>query len=332
MISYSISRTNNHSNKEITSILANVPLSRTCNLEVELISFGAGIRRISYIDRDKDINKLLTLSYADIFESCQNSSLAGLTIGPNAGRLPAWQDIVLKDETSSVTVNLPANEDDTKQIHGGSHNLSSIDWNYMGVSASHNDEEISFIFSCSQEEGVDGWPGNRKYEVVYTLSSSGTINIFLKGETDKKTYINMTNHTYWLRNSLTLEVMANSFIVNHDDFLPKAISNLDSDMFSVTDNAVLNNAFILNSDCAARISYSDIPLAIDLCTDAPALVVYTGDYLDSGTLLYGGKHSSPSCAIALEAQELYPFTPISIISENKSFKRNIQLRFINTET
>lgn len=43
---------------------------------------------------------------------------------------------------------------------------------------------------------------------------------------------------------------------------------------------------------------------LKLMTDAPALVLYTGGYLPEHLLLSNSQYSHPSCAIALEAQDL----------------------------
>ena len=329
MISYSISKQTVSKHGEITSVLATMPISEDKKIEMEFISFGAGIRRISYIDEKSNVNKLLTLSYEDVLESCQNPSLAGLTIGPNAGRLEANKSLTFKDKGRLLSVNLPANEDNTKQIHGGKHNLSSQNWIFEGVN-NPDDNSLSIRFSYSQENDLDEWPGNRIYEVKYTISDDGFLTIALNGFSDMDSYINLTNHTYWLRDSLSLEIFAENFIKNHEDFLPKELCHLEgANPYTVEDSSILNNAFILSDrdNVAAKLSYENIPLEIDMTTDAPALVVYTGDYLDNKAKLFNEDFSKPACAIALEAQEMYPLTDTTITSVDVNFHRVIKYHF-----
>ena len=43
---------------------------------------------------------------------------------------------------------------------------------------------------------------------------------------------------------------------------------------------------------------------LELWTDAPGVVVYSGGFLPDGPEVNGGGHCAPSCAVALEAQDL----------------------------
>ncbi|MBR4706785.1 MAG: hypothetical protein IKP29_01885 [Pseudobutyrivibrio sp.] len=308
---------------DITLVLGKIRLSKDEYIEIEVMSLGAGIRRISYVNTALGVVKLLTLSYDDIAESCHNDSLAGLTIGPNAGRLKAKEDITFVDGDDTLTINLPANEDGYKQIHGGEHNLAKRNWEFDGVT--EIDGGIEVRFSTKQEDGLDGWPGNRKYEIRYRICDNGRFEISLSGITDKTTYINMTNHTYWLRDGLNLKINAYKMVENQGDFLPIGMTEVVS--MYIDSNAVLNNAFLINEDPAAKLTYSDIPLTITMSTDAPAVVVYTGDYLDNTSVLYNKKTCSPGCAIALEPQEFYPCTDTKLTCKDKNFKRIIALHF-----
>ena len=79
-----------------------------------------------------------------------------------------------------------------------------------------------------------------------------------------------------------------------------------------------NHAFILSRDQTSR-NFRSLPQpvrkacilsdpvsghSITLYTDAPALVVYSGGFLDDSIGFPDGTHSCPSCAIALEAQDV----------------------------
>ena len=329
MIKYQLSKIKTENSEEISCILAFLPLSKDSYLEIEFVSIGAGIRRITYIDTARDIKNLLTLSYKDVFESCHNPSLAGLTIGPNAGRLEANKNITLEDGDTQITVCLPANEDGVKQIHGGSHKLADQNWHFEGAS-NLDDGSLEVRFSNAQEDGLDGWPGTRRYQVRYRISDNGALTIHFEATSDKDTYINMTNHTYWLRDNLNLKINSNSYIKNRDDFLPEEIVSINNAAgCTVTPTDILNNAFLFanSSTTKATLSFTDIPLEITLFADTPALVVYTGDYLDNTALLCNNTCSAPACAIALEPQELYPFTSTRLTTPTNSFERTIVYTF-----
>lgn len=68
-------------------------------------------------------------------------------------------------------------------------------------------------------------------------------------------------------------------------------------------------------------------------TDAPALVVYSGGFLPSGLPLHSGAVTSPSCAVALEAQDV-PNTPFflpeacRLTYPGTPFLRTIRMRIV----
>ncbi|MCR4656628.1 MAG: hypothetical protein K5770_10425 [Lachnospiraceae bacterium] len=286
----------------------------------EFISLGAGIRRLSYIEEGGNEN-LLTLSYKDFREYGKNSSLAGLTIGPNAGRIPAENG-------------LSANEG-RNQLHGGLHNLSSMVWQIEELS--ENRDFCEAVFCASQPDGLDGWPGNRSYRASYRLKEDGSLTISYFAETDRDTYINMTNHTYWLMNEASLKLNAGKICINREDFLPVDIGDIPQVIpgykpgDDIPLSAPLNNGFILNRTGEKEKNEPDAVLKlfngkfnVDMYTDAPAIVVYTGDYLDDKTELLDNTVSSPHSALALEAQDMPTVLPKVLTKPGSPFRRTIR--------
>lgn len=49
----------------------------------------------------------------------------------------------------------------------------------------------------TSRDGEMGYPGTLAVQVVYTLSSDGTLRLEYRAETDAPTVVNLTNHTYW---------------------------------------------------------------------------------------------------------------------------------------
>lgn len=319
-------------NNSIKVVKAFLPLNCNIELEIELISWGAGIRAITFVDHKKNIKKLLTLSYMDVLESCRNNSLSGLTIGPNAGRLKANEHLTLKDGNLSLDISLPANEDDTEQVHGGKNNLARTNWNLQSIHCDEDKSKLEIRFTTSQNNGLDGWPGNRIYEVNYTISENGYVKIDMSATSDELTYINMTNHTYWLRDGLKLLVNSNRYIENKANFLPEKVSLIcNEDKYLVGPNDILNNAFIFNNsieNILANMNFEDINLNVNLSASTPALVVYTGDYLDNKSVLSNNMVSLPTCAIALEPQELFPMTKTTLCTPTLPFSRTITYEFL----
>lgn len=52
-------------------------------------------------------------------------------------------------------------------------------------------------FSLEDKDGSMGFPGNKKVQVTYTLTDENELKLDYNVTSDKKTLINMTNHTYF---------------------------------------------------------------------------------------------------------------------------------------
>ncbi len=322
-------------------LLNNPDKAGTSLLQIGFTSYGAGIRYIRIVNPGQ---MLLTLSYESPEDLCSNPSLAGLTVGPNAGRLPGNVPLKFAED---LLVTLPANEG-INQIHGGVKNLSGRNWILDSHSLSKDGSTLTVSFLTSLPDQLEGWPGNRIFLVTYTLSANGELQIRYEAKSDAPTYINLTNHTYWKREDLTLTVFADHMIQNRKDHLPCDITPLpaeDKGLFDVKKEAVLNNGFLCKCPFSwdlmvnsvkdgnplrpvAHLHYKHAGLSIRMSTDAPCLIVYTGDYLDDSSLLMDGTTSKPGSFIALEAQELYPFTEYKITTALHPFTRTICYRFL----
>jgi aldose 1-epimerase len=352
MITYNIKKNDSNMHKEVSIVCAEMTLSGSKGnfmLKFEFSSIGAALRRICFCDNNGKELRELVLSYRDVLESCHNTSLAGATIAPSAGRLPAGKRICFCDGDLKLPVTLLPNEGEN-QLHGGEHNLARENWKLNEVM---EDEEGRLVvsFTSSLPDMTDGWSGNREFTAEYILSEDGCLDIVLVACSDRVAYVNMTNHTYWMRDGLGLLVYSNRMVENRKDFLPERVIDLETDCCKsstgehecITDTHegcayvrldredVYNNGFLLKKSPAlvqaASLSYKDISLGIGLFTNAPLIVVYTGDYLDDTTVLVDGSTSRKGCAVALEPQEIFPFTETRLCSESRPFERRIRYCF-----
>lgn len=311
-------------------------------LTVSILPLGASVQKISVTDPDgREIP--IALGFPDLQSYQKPVCYAGATLGPNAGRIRNARLSIQKKEY------LLSQNDNGSQLHGGCHNVSSMFWNTDSVSCIDN--TASVLLSCEQPDGLDGYPGNRRYQIRYTLTEQGFLTIEQTAWTDRPTYVNLSNHTYWnlsgdfTRPALHQELLihAKQVCVNDEYHLPVSIipvtgtafdfqkpRSLQSALRSASDSVSIpqlrigkgyNHGYLLRKASEYREEPPDTEPApacslhdpvskrtVRLLTDAPALVLYSGGYLPEGLSLLGGQRSVPSCAVALEAQDL-PDTP-----------------------
>lgn len=328
---------------------------------LSILPLGAAIQKIAFSDRDgKEVCIALGFSSAEAYEDC--ICYAGATLGPNAGRI---QNALLPLPKNTYQL---SKNDRQHQLHGGTNNLSAQLWKVEDITCKK--ESASLLLSAFQPDRLDGYPGNRHYQICYTLTEDCRIIINYTAWTDKPTYINLSNHTYWNltgdfsrpADNQELMIRSSRFCKNNEHHLPQGLFPVHQTAFDFSSPKTLQNAMASASDkesqrqltigkgynhaflldkvpaldkhhpaCLLRDSATNRRL--ELSTDAPAVVLYSGGYLPEGLPLVNGQLSSPSCAIALEAQDLPDMVHLcpatcSFTLPGHPFYRTIQYQFL----
>lgn len=191
---------------------------------VELSTFGAAIQNIALCYESSW--RSIVLSYKDEEALCASGSYAGRTLAPNAGRIRGGA-LDICGRKHSLAPN-----DGQNQLHGGKHNLSFTDWAIDELEEAHDYVKIGF--TATQPDGLDGFPGNRRYYVSYVIEDTNWIRIVYRAESDQPTYVNLSNHTYWN--------LAGS------EWVPEIGAGLRQELEIAANNVVLNDAASLPVD------------------------------------------------------------------------------------
>lgn len=328
-------------------------------LTVSLLSYGACIHSIRMHDTnhsDSSPNITLTLDTINAYQ--ENPLYAGATLGPNAGRISGGR-LPLPSGCFQLSQN-----DGIHQLHGGTSNLSFLNWSLDETAV--NDTSCTAVFSAQLSDGIDGFPGNRSFSVKYTLERDNTLTIQYHAGTDRPTYINMSNHTYFNLGTHYrpaydhhIRINASCYTVLNPDHTPAGIDTCTDTPFDFSSLCSIaeqikkypghpgleigygyNHGFILNhSEDPLHQHSPDLTLAepisgrqVEVFTDAPCIVVYSGGFIGSGYLLEGSIPSADNCAIAIECQDI-PDTPnfcpaqMRLTTPRHPFNRKIAFRF-----
>lgn len=307
-------------------------LSMTCkdSFQVTLNSIGASIRSVGYMDHANKF-KNIAFSFANDSDYTQNPLYAGATLGPCAGRISNGQ-LTIENEKYILT----KNENHRHCLHSGNHSVSFQNWTLVSIKNQNDTAEV--IFQCTLPDRCDGFPGNRIFSVSYTLNEAHDLTVKYTAFSDKMTYFNMSNHSYFnLSGNFTkdvydhlLQIHADYYISNNNEFIPDSTVTVKSSPFdfrkpvslsqqikSYPDNPQLivnhgyNHAFLLNKDISVPqlFFYSpDKTTQLLISSDAPCVVLYTGGFIENGLRLAGNQFSCPGCAAAFEFQD-YPDAP-----------------------
>lgn len=332
-----------------------ITLSGTCGISAVICSLGAALTKLRVPDRNGKAENIV-LSMADWKDYQKNPFFAGAVLGPNAGRI--------KDSMLTISGNIfPLDKNDGKNnLHGGRHNLSFQNWTVADTCQTNS--QASVTLQTRLADGQDGFPGNRTINACYTLSEDGTLSLHLAAETDKETYVNLSNHTYFNLSgdfaktamSQQLMIAADRYVANDANHIPASIVPVADSPFdfhvptALSEQSAVyttdwqlhnangyNNGFVLNPHASdAAVLYDPgSGRKMTLSTDAPCIVLYSGGYLAGGPDISNGSAAIPpqnDCAIALEAQD-FPNSPNSplfdchYIQPKEIWHRNIQWHF-----
>ena len=168
------------------------------NIVADIMDFGAILVNLCVPDKNGDI-KDIVLGYDRPESYFGNWNMFGAIIGPSANRIGDARFIL-----NGITYEVPKN-DYANNLH------SDFDKGYHKRLWDAEINNNSVIFSLEDEDGTMGFPGNKKVQVIYTLTDDNELKIDYYVTSDKDTLINMTNHSYF-----NLEGHDSGTIENHE--------------------------------------------------------------------------------------------------------------------
>ncbi len=287
-------------------------------MTVKIINYGATIVSVEVPDRDGVMTDVV-LGFDDMegFQSLENPYF-GACCGRYANRIAKGRFSIDGVEYSLATNNGP------NALHGG---LIGFDKKVWSAEIAGD----SVRMSLTSPDGDEGYPGRLKVEVTYTLTDENELWIDYKAETDQKTVLNLTNHSYFnLGGGGTIlghlaRLNADRYTVVDDDAIPtgelrkvagtemdfraaKAIgAEIDQTGGGYDHNYCINQAAAGELTLAARVVEPVSGRTLECWTSEPGVQLYTGNFLDNikgkGAAVYN-RHEG----FCLETQH-YPDSP-----------------------
>ena len=156
--------------------------------EVTISTYGGTI--ISLITPDAHHHKKnIVLSYNTLSEYEQSNAFLGCLIGRVANRIRKGH-FSIGEETYTVPLWLET----SSAIHGGPKGFCYQNWEATTSEDTHNS---TLSLTYLSKDGENGFPGNVKVQVDYSLTSKGELEISYSATTDQTTPLNLTNHAYF---------------------------------------------------------------------------------------------------------------------------------------
>lgn len=286
---------------------------------------GATLTHLMVPDKNGKLTDVV-LGFDDVagYESDRNQYF-GCTTGRVANRI-AKGKFKVEGKEYSVAINNEPNH-----LHGGvKRSLDKVIWNAEGVQIKNG---AGVKFSYTSPDGEEGFPGEMKITVLYTLTDKNELRINYKATTDKATPINLTNHSYFnlagagseTNYDHTLKLYADKFTPTDDTMIPtgkiqsvegtpldfRQPKKIGKDIGQLVDTAWVgyDHNFVLNNQdgtlaLAAEVTEPTSGRKMLVYTTEPGVQLYTGNFL-KGQKGKDGKTFPKRSAFCLETQH-YP--------------------------
>jgi aldose 1-epimerase len=306
-------------------------LTNKHGMTAAITNFGATLVSLKVPDRDGKIGDVV-LGYDNPADYETGKAYFGGTIGRYGNRIAHG-----KFTLNGVTYSVPTN-DGENSLHGGVRGFNKRVWTAKEVSSGAGEAlELTYL----SKDGEEGYPGNLKVKVVYTvLADQNALKIEYTATTDKDTVTNLTNHSYFnlagqgngdiLQHQLTL--YASQFTPVDATLIPtgklEGVRNTPFDFLQATaigarinqDNQQLkfgkgyDHNWVLDKSSegalslAARAYDAQSGRILEVSTTEPGVQFYSGNFLDGSVHGKDGKVYGYRSAFCLETQH-FPDSP-----------------------
>lgn len=221
-------------------------------------------------------------------------------------------------------------------LHGGIKGFDKVIWTGREMNTKAGP---AVVLTYLSKDGEEGYPGNLRVRVVYTLTNKNELKIDYSATTDKDTVTNLTHHSYFnFLGEGNGNILNHRITINADRFVPtdagsiptgelKAVAGTPFDFRKATpigaridqDDQQLklgrgyDHTWVINGRPGtlrlAAIAYEPFNgRTMEVWTTEPGVQFYTGNFLDGSLTGKSGKPYPIRSGFCLETQH-YPDSP-----------------------
>jgi aldose 1-epimerase len=298
--------------------------------EAAITNYGGAVVSLKVPDRNGKLADVV-LGYDNADGYVNDKSFFGALVGRYGNRIGHAQ-FALDGKTYTLAKNNGENS-----LHGGIKGFNKAVWTAKIIPAKDGQSlELSYL----SKDGEEGFPGNLKVSVIYTLTDSNALRITYSATSDKKTVVNLTNHSYFnLAGQGSGDILGHLLIIRADKFTPvdsgliptgefrdvagtpfdfrKELAigaRIDQDEEQLKLGGGYDHNFVLQrsndpeESLAARVLEPVSGRILEVWTTEPGVQFYTGNFLDGKTIGKGGVTYPRRSAFCLETQH-FPDSP-----------------------
>ena len=302
-------------------------LTNANGVVLQAINYGGIITSLRVPDRNGRLDDIV-LGFDNLDGYLKDHPFFGAIIGRYGNRI-AKGAFTLEGKTYKLATNNGVNH-----LHGGNKGFDKVLWAAEPVAGRN-----AIAFTRTSPDGEEGYPGNLRVRVTYTLTDANELIVDYSATTDKATPVNLTQHSYFnLAGQASGDILGHQLMINADRYTPvddtliptgelapvagtpfdfrkstaigERINQKDAQL---TNGKGYDHNWVLNRkgdgrQLAARVVEPKTGRTLEITTTEPGIQFYSGNFLDGTLTGKAGavyKHRTGFC---LETQH-YPDSP-----------------------
>ncbi len=322
-------------------------------MEVNIMTYGGIITSLK-VPNKAGVSEEVVLGFNNLEQYKKPNPYFGALIGRYGNRI-AKGKFTLDGKEYKLAANNGANA-----LHGGPEGFHRVIWT---AEEAKGGDVATLKLKYLSKDMEEGYPGNLTVFVTYTLNNDNSLDVLYEATTDKKTVVNLTQHSYFnLSSDFTKPILDHEITIDADKLVP-----VDADLIptgKLTD--VTNTPFdfrkakTVGKDIEAKDDQIKKGLGYDHCwvlnnqdkgerfaasaydptsgrllevfTDQPGIQFYSGNFLDGTLPMRNGGTYAHRTGFCLETQH-YPDAPnqkdfpTTVLNRGENYKTKTTFKF-----
>jgi len=303
-------------------------LTNQSGVKVRIMNHGGTIISLETPDRDGNVADIV-LGHDTAAEYVQATPYFGCAVGRFANRIKGGK-FTIDGKEYTLAVNNGSNA-----LHGGLRGFDKVIW-AAEIIAGQNAVRMTYVSA----DGEEGFPGEVKTAMTYTLTDANELKIDYAAETTKATPYNITNHSYFnlaghnagYIGKQILTINADTFLPTDETAIPRGQTaavagtpldfiaphvigeRINADHEQLRFGSGYDHNFCLNKKADGELSLAaraEDPVSgrvMEVYTTEPGVQFYSANWLDSAPAGKGGCKYVRRGGFCLETQH-YPDSP-----------------------
>lgn len=184
-------------------------LTNANGMIVKITNYGGIVTSIIVPDKNGEMGDVV-LGFDSLAPYLETHPFFGALVGRYGNRIAKGKFTLDGQEYTLATNNMG------NHLHGGLKGFDKMVWEAEVIEG----DEVGLRLHYLSKDMEEGYPGNLDVTVVYTLTNDDALKIDYNATTDKKTVVNLTNHSYFNFTEGRRDILGHVLTLNADRFVP----------------------------------------------------------------------------------------------------------------